>query len=60
MPHTQIETLSTENQNVSDLSTTKLTLNVELIKKILTEKKTTLPFLRNQDWKQLETENVNY
>ena len=31
-------------------------INVEFIKKILTEHKTTLPFLRNQDWKKVEVE----
>ena len=34
---------------------------VVLIKKIMTEKKTTLPSLRNQDWKnvKVEIEKVN-
>ena len=35
--------------------------NVELIKKIMTEEKTTLSSLRNQNWEkvQVETEKVN-
>ena len=31
-------------------------MNVELIKKIMTEKKTTLPSLRNQDGKKVKVE----
>ena len=36
-------------------------INVELIKKVITEKKTILPFVRNQNWKKhkRETEKVN-
>ena len=36
-------------------------INVELIKKIMNEKKTTLRSLRNQEWKngKVENENVN-
>ena len=36
-------------------------INVELIKKIITEKKTKLLSLRNQDWKKMKTdiEKVN-
>ena len=36
-------------------------MNEEIIKGILSEKKTTLPSLRNHDWKTVlaETENIN-
>ena len=36
-------------------------INIEFVKKIMTEKKTTLPSLRNQDWKKIkiEIEKVN-
>ena len=36
-------------------------INVNLIEKIMTERKITLPSLRNKDWKKvaIETENVN-
>ena len=36
-------------------------MNVDIIKRIMSEKKTTLPSLRNQDWRKFksETEKVN-
>ena len=36
-------------------------INEALMKKMMTEKKTTLPSLRNQDWKndKVETEKIN-
>ena len=36
-------------------------MNLKLMKKIMTRKKTTLPPLRNQDWKKfkVDTESVN-
>ena len=36
-------------------------INMESIKKLMTEKKTTLPSLKNQDWKKdkVETEKIN-
>ena len=46
-----------KNQNTGDLGTTKQIvkqdkIEVKLIKKIMSENKTTLLFLRNQDWKK--------
>ena len=49
-----IEMQNNENRNTTDFSTTKHmltekdTITIELLKKIMIEKKTTLPFLRNQ------------
>ena len=36
-------------------------MNVDIMKRIMSEKKTTLPSLRNQDWRKFisETEKVN-
>ena len=36
-------------------------MNIEIIKRIMSEKKITLPSLKNQDWKivQAENENIN-
>ena len=36
-------------------------MNIEIIKRIISEKKTTLPLLRNQDWNTVkaETEKIN-
>ena len=53
----RIERHDTENRNTIDTSTTKQILiqdkiNSELTKKVMTEKKTTLPYFRNQDWKK--------
>ena len=58
---------NTENQNITDPSTTKPILthedkiNLELIKIMMSEKKTILPSLRNQDWKKVKvrTERIN-
>ena len=58
---------NTENKNITKPSITASMLtqedrkNVELIKKIMREKKTTLPSLRNQDRKnvKVETEKLN-
>ena len=57
---------NTENRNITNPSTTKLMLtekdqiNAELIKKIMTEKKTTLPSprleKRSHDWKKVNVE----
>ena len=63
----RVEMLNTDNQTTTEPSTTTSILvqedktNVELIKKVISEHKTTLPSLRNQDWKkvQVETEKVN-
>ena len=56
---------NTENWNASHPSNVKQMLsqeyktNLELVKKIMTEKKTTLLSLRKQDWKNtVETEKV--
>ena len=57
-PPTWIEKQNTENWNTTHTSITKQILtqkdkiNVDLIKNIMTEKKTTLPSLRNQDWEK--------
>ena len=56
-PPYQNETQNTKNRNTSHPRTTKQMLtqddkiNVESIKKIMTEKKTTLPSLMNYYWK---------
>ena len=36
-------------------------INIEIMKRIMSEKKTTLPSLSNQDWKtvKVETDNIN-
>ena len=59
---TRIEPVNTYNWNNTDLSTTKQIviwedkINTALVKKIMTEKKTTLPFIRNQDLKRVKVE----
>ena len=62
----QVEILNTENQTITDPSTTTSILtqdreHVDLIKKIMNEQKITLPSLRNQNWKKVmvKTEKVN-
>ena len=63
----RIEEQNTGNRKAADPSTTKQTLmqedniNVQLIKKIMAETKTTLPSLRNQNWQRVmvEPEKVN-
>ena len=64
-PPNRIKKENTENQNPKLPSTPKQMLmqdkiNLELMNKILSEKKTTLPSLRNLDWKNvmIETEKV--
>ena len=46
----QIERQNNENWNITLTQEDKI--KIELIKKIMTEKKTALPSLRNQDWKK--------
>ena len=67
-PFSRIEMKNTENQNTIDPNTTKKKkitqenrLNFELIKKIMTDKKTTIQSLKNQYWKKfkVETEKLN-
>ena len=61
-PPNQIEKQNNENRNTTPLNTTKQTLTheikikVDLIKKIMTEKKTALPSLRSQDRKKVKVE----
>ena len=58
-----IKPQNTEYRNTTNPSTMKQILtheakiNIELIKKIMTEKKTTLPSIRNQDWKKCQGRN---
>ena len=56
-PLMQIETLNTENRNITEPSTIKQMLTqevkTELIKKIMTEKNSILPSLWNQNWKKV-------
>ena len=58
-PPNRIKKQNTDNRNATNTSSTKLMLtqedniNLELLKKIITEKKTILPFMRNQDAKKL-------
>ena len=65
MPPNRIEKQATDNRNTTDPSIAKQTLtqedqiNFELIKKILTEKNTTLPSLRNKKKVKVETKMVN-
>ena len=54
---------SDSNRNSIHQNTTKQTLsqeekmNVEIMKRIMSEKKTTLTSLRNLDWKAIKVEN---
>ena len=66
-PCTRNETHNTENQNITEPSTTISMLtqeekNFKLIQNILSEKNAILLFVRNQDRKRVkvETEKVNY
>ena len=62
VPPKQIETQNTENLNATNSRATKQMLtqedkiNVELIRKIIPEMKTTLPSLRNQDCEKVKVE----
>ena len=63
----RIETPSNSNRNTIHPNTTEQTLtqeekmNIVIMKRIMSKKKTTLPSLSNQDWKTVkaETEKVN-
>ena len=64
-PTEQTETQNNENRNTTHPYTTKQMLTqkgkINVKKKIMTETRTTLPSLRNQDWKKVKvvTEKVN-
>ena len=56
----QRQTLNNINENTTHPNTLKQTLaqegkfNVEIMKRIMSEKKTALPSLKNQDWKTIK------
>ena len=52
-----IEIQSNSNQNTEQtLLTQEEKINVEIIKRMMSEKETTLPSLRNQEWKTVKVE----
>ena len=64
-PEIPNQTLHNNDRYTANTLTKTLTqeeqMNVDMIKRIVSEKKTTLPSLRNQDWRKVksETEKVN-